>query len=192
MREYPFLADHPQLQQVLCHGLGSHHGGQLPHWKVVIEKLMNEGQLDAIFSTSTVAAGVNFPARTVVLVQSDRFNGKEFVSLSATDLHQAVGRAGRRGKDKIGFAVMVHGPFQDPHLIDKLLADPPEPIDSQIKINFSMCLNLLLSQSPREIHTLLELSFASFQKSDSLHALEDRCTQVMEKLSQKMKHSTIL
>ncbi len=186
LKKYPFLSDHIQLEYLMYHGVGSHHGGQLPHWKVVIERLMNEGCLDAIFSTSTVAAGVNFPARTVVLAQSDRFNGKEFVSLSSAELHQATGRAGRRGKDKIGFALMLHGPFQDPHLINELFATPPEPINSQIKINFSMCLNLLLSQTPEEINQLLSVSFAKFQKMDSLSELKNRKEKIFENLQQKL------
>lgn len=185
--EYPFLEQHPQLPAVLYHGLGAHHGGQLPHWKILIEKLMNEGYLDAIFSTSTVAAGVNFPARTVVLVQSDRFDGKSFVSLTATDLHQATGRAGRRGKDKVGFAVIVHGPFQDPHLIKELFSNSPEPIESQIAINFSMTLNLLLSHRPEEIQQLLDDSFATFQKTEPLRELERRKESLAEKIATKMQ-----
>lgn len=172
LQEYPFLKKHPHLAYAEQHGICAHHGGQLPHWKIVLEKLMNESYLDAIFSTSTVAAGVNFPARTVVLVQSDRFNGREFVSLSATDLHQATGRAGRRGKDKIGFAVIVHGPFQNPHLIDDLFSTKPEPIESQIAINFSMVLNLLLSQSPDDIRGLINSSFAAYQSLPELKKLE--------------------
>ncbi|MCX8043058.1 MAG: DEAD/DEAH box helicase [Desulfobacterota bacterium] len=189
LAEYPFLANHPQLPAVVYHGLGAHHGGQLPHWKLVIEKLMNEGYLDAIFSTSTVAAGVNFPARTVVLVQSDRFDGRSFVSLSATDLHQATGRAGRRGKDKIGFAVIVHGPFQDPHLIKELFSNEPEPIESQININFSMALNLLLSHRPDEIEQLLKDSFATFQHMDAVRELERKLQAIRDKIACKMDGS---
>lgn len=187
LAEYPFLEQHPQLTAALYHGLGAHHGGQLPHWKIVIEKLMNEGYLDAIFSTSTVAAGVNFPARTVVLVQSDRYNGRSFVSLSATDLHQATGRAGRRGKDKVGFAVIVHGPFQDPHLITELFSNKPDPIESQIAINFSMTLNLLLSHRPDEIEQLLKASLATYQKMDALRELEAQRRAIAEKIAAKMR-----
>ena len=186
LKEYPFLERHPHLPYVEHHALCSHHGGQLPHWKIVLEKLMNEGYLDAIFSTSTVAAGMNFPARTVVLTQSDRFNGREFVSLSASDLHQATGRAGRRGKDKIGFAVIVHGPFQNPHLIDELFSNKPEPIESQITINFSMALNLLLSQSPDDIRELVKASFAAYQRLPSLQKLEASATRVIDKVMQQM------
>jgi len=194
IEQYPFLKNHSQIPFIASHGLGSHHGGQLPHWKIVIEKLMSEGLLDAMFSTSTVAAGVNFPARTVLLVQSDRFNGKEFVTLTPTDLHQATGRAGRRGKDKIGFAVMVHGPFQDPHIIDELLAQPPDPIESQIKINFSMSLNLLLSHNPEEIHDLLNVSFATHQTLDEVQELQkqkERTLNILQTMTPGAKCNTI-
>ncbi len=188
LHDYSFLSDHPQCSFLVNHGLGSHHGGQLPHWKIVVEKLMQEGYLDAIFSTSTVAAGVNFPARTVVLVQSDRFNGKEFVSLTSTELHQATGRAGRRGKDNVGFALMVHGPYQDPHLVRDLFNKSPEPILSQIKINFSMCLNLLLSQSPTEIKGLLEASFATYQNIIPMKKLEKRYRNIMNRLKPMLQN----
>jgi superfamily II RNA helicase len=169
---FPFLRNHKQLSSLINFQVGAHHGGQLPHWKLLVEKMMNEGHLEAIFSTSTVAAGVNFPARTVVLVQSDRFNGKEFVDLTATELHQMTGRAGRRGKDKIGFALVLPGPFQDPYLIDGLLSSSPEPITSQIKANFSMVLNLLLAHQPEDIRGLLDKSLATYQNRKSHQEME--------------------
>ena len=167
LMEYPHLEGHRQMDFMLHYLVASHHAGQLPYWKIIIEKMMNRGYLEAIFSTSTVAAGVNFPARTVVLVQSDRFNGHEFTDLTATDLHQMIGRAGRRGMDNIGFALVIPGLHQDPMLIHELMDSPPEPLISQIHINFSMTLNLLLSHRPKEIETLLDLSFAAFQQKES-------------------------
>lgn len=161
--EYPFLRQHQHLTILKKCRVGAHHGGQLPHWKILLEKLMQAGHLEAIFSTSTVAAGVNFPARTVVIPQSDRFNGKEFVPLNATGLLQMTGRAGRRGMDEIGFALVVPGRYQDPQLIHDLFKSPPDPIQSQIRVNFSMVLNLLLSHTPEEIRTLFSSSFATFQ-----------------------------
>jgi ATP-dependent RNA helicase HelY len=167
VREYPHLEGHRQLGPLFKALVCSHHAGQLPYWKVLIEKLMNKGYLEAIFSTSTVAAGVNFPARTVVLVQSDRYDGHGFINLTATDLHQMIGRAGRRGKDNIGFALVVPGLHQDPQLIYELRDSPPEPLVSQIQINFSMTLNLLLSHTPAEVKDLLERSLAAFQERRS-------------------------
>lgn len=172
LNDYPHLKEHRQIKALLSAHVGSHHGGQLPYWKVLIEKMMREGYIEAIFSTSTVAAGVNFPARTVALVQSDRFNGHEFVDLTATEFHQMIGRAGRRGKDRIGFALVVSGPYQDPRLIHRLWSSSPEPILSQIQINFSMTLNLLLSHTPMEVRDLLERSFAAFQGNEIIAVKE--------------------
>ena len=166
LKDYPHIEGHRQLAPLLESRVASHHAGQLPYWKVLIEKIMNKGYLEAIFSTSTVAAGVNFPARTVILVQSDRYNGHDFVNLSATDLHQMTGRAGRRGKDHIGFVLIIPGIHQNPQLIHNLKDSPPEPILSRIHINFSMTLNLLLSYTPPEIKDLLDRSFSRFQEKN--------------------------
>ncbi|MFC1826112.1 helicase-related protein, partial [Thermodesulfobacteriota bacterium] len=158
----PYIARHRQLWHLEHLGVGAHHSGQLPAWKLVLETLMTEGLLDAIFATSTVAAGVNFPARTIVFLNSDRFNGTEFVPLNPTEFHQMTGRAGRRGMDHIGFAVVVPGKFMDVRLISKILVSPPSEIVSQIKINFSMVLNLLLSHNPDQIEALLSKSLATY------------------------------
>lgn len=162
--EYPHLEGHRHMPVLKDSLVASHHAGQLPHWKILVERMMNKGYLEAIFSTSTVAAGVNFPARTVVILQSDRYNGYEFANLTSTEFHQMVGRAGRRGMDNIGFAMVIPGIHQDPKLIHELVDSAPEPLVSQIKINFSMTLNLLLSHSPLEVKALLDLSFAAFQQ----------------------------
>ncbi len=159
--QIPHIARHRQLWQLEHLAVAAHHSGQLPAWKLVIETLMTEGLLDAVFATTTVAAGVNFPARTVVFLNSDKFNGREFKPLSPTEFHQMTGRAGRRGMDHIGFAVLLPGKFMDIRSIAKLVTSPPSDVSSQIRINFSMVLNLLLSHSPAQIENLLEKSFAT-------------------------------
>lgn len=160
------LEQHRQIWHLRHLGVGAHHGGQLPLWKLTLETLMSEGLLDAIFATSTVAAGVNFPARSVVFFHSDRFDGQEFVPLSSTDLHQMIGRAGRRGMDEIGFAVVVPGPTMDVKHIATLLSSPPSGVLSQVRISFSMVMNLLLSHTPDEIQELLTRSFATYLQMD--------------------------
>jgi ATP-dependent RNA helicase HelY len=180
LQAYPHLEGHRQMRFLLDSLVASHHAGQLPYWKLLVERLMVKGYLDAIFSTSTVAAGVNFPARTVVLVQSDRFDGRDFSNLTATDLHQMTGRAGRRGKDNVGFALIVPGLHQDPQLIHELRDSAPEPLMSQIHINFSMTLNLLLSHRPAEVRDLLSRSFASFQERQRGSTHGKRWKEVMK------------
>ncbi len=174
LERYPFLKDHRALPHIVEGRVGSHHAGHLPYWKVLVEQMMVRGHLDAIFATSTVAGGVDFPARTVVLVQSDRFDGKEFQDLSATDLQQMIGRAGRRGKDRVGFALVIPGPYQNPKLIHQRLRSPPDAIESQIRINFSMVLNLLQSHAPEEVRVLIERSLAAFQQTRRIAARRKR------------------
>ena len=161
--QYPHIKRHRQRRSVEHQAVGSHHSGQLPAWKLVLETLMSEGLLDAIFATSTVAAGVDFPARTVGMLNSDRFNGREFVPLDATELHQMTGRAGRRGRDHIGFALVLPGKFMDIRQVARLFKARPGNVHSQIRINFSMTLNLLLSHTPDQVHELLQRSLAAFQ-----------------------------
>ena len=131
----PHLAGHRQRIHLEQAGVGAHHSGHLPGWKLVVENLMSDGLLTAVFATSTVAAGVNFPARTMVFFNSDRFNGIEFMPLDATQLHQMTGRAGRRGMDKIGFALAVPGRYMDLRLVARLLSSRPGKVVSRIRLN---------------------------------------------------------
>nr|WP_040011717.1 DEAD/DEAH box helicase [Desulfotignum phosphitoxidans] len=158
----PHLAAHPHRRDLEEKGCAAHHSGHLPAWKVVVETLMAKGLLNAMFATSTVAAGVNFPARSVVILNSDRFNGVDFQTLSPSEFQQMAGRAGRRGMDNIGFALVLPGKFMDLKGIAGLVNAPALNVDSQIKIDFSMVLNLLLSHTPEQVRTLLDHSFASY------------------------------
>jgi superfamily II RNA helicase len=171
LEDVPYLKRHRQLDALMKARVAAHHGGQLPAWKFFVETMMKKGHLRAIFATSTVAAGVNFPARTIALLNSDLFNGHEFSPLSSSEFHQMTGRAGRRGKDRVGFMLTIPGRFMDVVHIRKLLFSRPEPIISQIRSDFSMVLNLLLSQTPEDIRTIFEKSFAAYQRS---HAKGDR------------------
>ncbi|MDJ0784466.1 MAG: DEAD/DEAH box helicase [Desulfosarcinaceae bacterium] len=173
----PYLSAHGQRSLLEARAVGAHHSGQLPTWKLVIETLMTEGLLDAVFATSTVAAGVNFPARTIVMFHSDRFNGTEFLPLDATEFHQMTGRAGRRGMDRIGFSLTVPGKYMEVRDMAKLANARPAPVHSQIRINFSMALNLLLSHTPLEIEDLLKRSFATYLLVSNAGSSDDQRRQ---------------
>ncbi len=161
---FPYLVNHKQRVHLDGARVAAHHGGQLPAWKFLVETLMKQGCLDAIFATSTVAAGVNFPARTIVLFNSDLFDGQAFSPMNGTEFHQMTGRAGRRGKDKIGFLLAIPGRFMDLTHVRDLLFKAAEPVHSRIRSDFSMVLNLLLSQTPEDIREIFASSFAAFQQ----------------------------
>jgi superfamily II RNA helicase len=179
-----YLVKHPEIRQcspitpLYENGVAAHHAGHLPYYKMLIEELMTRGLLSAIFATSTVSAGVNFPARTVVIPQSDRFDGNFFKSLTATELAQMTGRAGRRGQDLIGFVLLIPGPFMNLKLMNSLFKSPPNPIRSCLKINFSMVLNLLESMRMEEVKDLLSRSFMAWQK------VKEKTDENLEKASQ--------
>jgi superfamily II RNA helicase len=161
--QYPILRQYGPIGPVRKKGLAAHHAGHLPQYKMLVEELMSRNLLLAIFATSTVAAGVNFPARSVIISNSDRFNGTDFVDLTATELLQMTGRAGRRGMDNIGFAIVVPGPYMNVKLMSHLFASPPDPVASSLKINFTMVLNLLNAFEPKDAKDLLCKSLATWQ-----------------------------
>ncbi|HMO80333.1 MAG TPA: hypothetical protein PKD24_06045 [Pyrinomonadaceae bacterium] len=139
----PEIGSHKHAKMLVNHGVASHHAGHIPSWKLAIEKMMSAGLLRAIFATSTVAAGVDFPARTVVISNADTRGNDGWRPLSASELQQMTGRAGRRGKDNVGFAVLAPGQFQNPKKIAELLKAPPDPIESKFRATYTTLLNLL-------------------------------------------------
>src|SRR5215212_2351168 len=143
LEQHAEVRGHRHWDTIIRGGVASHHAGHIPAWKLVIEKLMSAGLLDAIFATATVAAGVDFPARSVVLTGADARTGSGWRPLSASELQQMTGRAGRRGRDNVGFVVAAPGLHQDPARIAELLTSPPDPLESQFRATYSSLLNLL-------------------------------------------------
>lgn len=179
LERFPTLQNHRQLKSLRSFGIAAHHGGQLPAWKLLVEEMMNKGHLRVIFATSTIAAGVNFPARTIVLFNSDLFNGHDFQPMSATEFRQMTGRAGRRGQDKIGFMLAIPGRFMDISHIRRLLFRAPEDIFSQLKNDFAMVLNLLMSQTPDDIKEIFERSLAAYQQNERHHSASRKAAKTL-------------
>lgn len=161
VEEHTEVRNHRHWDAIIKAGVASHHAGHTPAWKLAIEKLMSAGLLDAIFATMTVAAGVDFPARTVVVTNADSRTNQGWRLLSASELQQMTGRAGRRGKDRVGFIVVAPGLHQDPARIAELLQSQPDPLESQFRATYSTLLNLLDAfQSFERVREIAERSFA--------------------------------
>ncbi|MES2737882.1 MAG: DEAD/DEAH box helicase, partial [Verrucomicrobiota bacterium] len=94
-----------EVKKYLLHGVGIHHAGLLPKYRMLVEKLAQRGLLKVICGTDTLGVGVNVPIRTVLLTRLSKYGGQKVATLSARDFHQITGRAGRRGFDDIGFVV---------------------------------------------------------------------------------------
>jgi ATP-dependent RNA helicase HelY len=158
---FPEVRGHKHQDVMIRGGVASHHAGHIPSWKLLIEKLMSAGLLDAIFATATVAAGVDFPARTVVISNVEARSSNGWRQLSASELQQMTGRAGRRGRDNVGFVVVAPGIHQDPQRVAELLSAPPDPLQSQFRATYTTFLNLLDAYTSFDrVREIAERSFA--------------------------------
>src|SRR5881275_3609045 len=186
VEQHPEIRNHRHWDTIVRSGIASHHAGHMPAWKLVIEKLMSAGLLDAIFATTTVAAGVDFPARTVVVTCADRRSASGWQSLTASELQQMTGRAGRRGKDRVGFIVAAPGPHQNPQKIAALLAAPPDDLESQFHATYTSLLNLLDAfGSFAQVRSIAERSFAYRNLLPRIHQFEQSSRQNEERIRER-------
>src|SRR5258708_10900533 len=170
---HPEIRNHRHWDAIVGGGIASHHAGHMPDWKLVIEKMMSAGLLDAIFATATVAAGVDFPARTVVVTVADRRSANGWQSLTASEVQQMTGRGGRRGKDRAGFVVPAPGPHQNPQRIAELLSAPPDNLESQFRATYTSLLNLLDAFGNfAQVRAIAEKSYAYRNLLPRIHELE--------------------
>src|SRR4029079_15070061 len=190
VQENPEVRGHRHWDAITKGGVASHHAGHIPGWKLVIEKLMSAGLLDAIFATATVAAGVDFPARSVVLTGADKRTGSGWRMLSAYEMQQMTGRAGRRGRDNVGFVIAAPGLHQDPQLIAQLLKAPPDPLVSQFRATYTTLLNLLDAYgSFTSVREIAERSFAYRDFARQMAQLERSRTESEEKIHNALKEA---
>jgi ATP-dependent RNA helicase HelY len=186
----PEILRHKHKNLVIRAGVASHHAGHIPAWKLLIEKMMSAGLLDAIFATTTVAAGVDFPARTVVISNADTRGNDGWRSLLASELQQMTGRAGRRGKDNVGFVILAPSNFQNPPRIATLLKSPPDALQSQFRATYSSLLNLLDAYgSFSQVREIAEKSFAFRETAHQVLRLERKRDQRRANIEAKIKAS---
>jgi ATP-dependent RNA helicase HelY len=190
VEQHPEIRRHRHWDTIIKGGVASHHAGHIPAWKLVIEHLMSAGLLDAIFATATVAAGVDFPARTVVLTVADARTGNGWRQLSASELQQMTGRAGRRGRDNVGFVVAAPGLHQDPKRIAELLKAPPDPLVSQFRATYTTLLNLLDAFGNfAQIREIAERSFAHRAAALKITKLQRAREESEQQIKLKLKTS---
>lgn len=144
-------------------GIAAHHAGMLPLFKEVTEELFGAGLIGIIFATETLAVGVNLPARSVVVERLTRFTGERHEVLTPGQFTQLTGRAGRRGMDTEGHALVLWSPFVPFDTIARLVGSTRFPLRSAFRPTYNMVANLMAERSREEAEDLLRRSFGQFQ-----------------------------
>jgi ATP-dependent RNA helicase HelY len=163
-----------EWREGLLRGFAAHHAGLLPVFRHTVEELFTAGLIKAVFATETLALGINMPARTVVLERLIKFNGEQHVPLTPGEYTQLTGRAGRRGIDVEGHAVVIWHPGDDisePASVAGLASTRTFPLRSSFAPSYNMTINLVHRVGPEQAHRLLEQSFAQYQADRSVVGL---------------------
>ena len=178
-----------EWREGLLRGLAAHHAGMLPAFRHTVEELFTAGLVRAVFATETLALGINMPARTVVLERLVKFNGEEHVPLTPGEYTQLTGRAGRRGIDVEGHAVVLWHPGEEtsePSAVAGLASTRTFPLRSSFAPSYNMTINLVQQMGPEQAHQLLEQSFAQYQTDRSVVGLVrgiERGTRMLEEIA---------
>ena len=155
----------------LLRGVAAHHAGMLPTFKQVTEELFAAGLVKAVFATETLALGVNMPARSVVLEKLSKWNGETHADVTPGEYTQLTGRAGRRGIDVEGHAVVLWQPGMDPGAVAGLASTRTYPLRSSFRPSYNMAVNLVGWVGRDRARELLEQSFAQFQSDAAVVGL---------------------
>jgi ATP-dependent RNA helicase HelY len=168
----------------LVRGIAAHHAGLLPAFKEAVEELFAAGLIRAVFATETLALGINMPARTVVIERLDKWNGENHAALTAGEYTQLTGRAGRRGIDVEGHAVVLWQPGIDPVTVAGLAGTRTYPLNSSFQPSYNMAVNLVGQVGRERASRLLESSFAQFQADRAVVGIARRARRVRDAMAE--------
>jgi ATP-dependent RNA helicase HelY len=160
--------DYDRFAEALIRGVAGHHAGMLPAFKECVEEAFVRGLVKVVFATETLALGINMPARSVVLEKLVKYNGETHADITPGEYTQLTGRAGRRGIDVEGHAVVLWQPGLDPRAVAGLASRRTYPLKSSFRPTYNMAVNLVASVGRDRARTLLEESFAQFQSDRSI------------------------
>jgi ATP-dependent RNA helicase HelY len=174
----------------LLDGVAAHHAGMVPAFKETVEVLFQRGLLKVVVATETLALGINMPARTVVIERLEKWNGESHVLLTPGEYTQLTGRAGRRGIDRVGHAVVLYQRDLDFPTVAGLVGTRTYPLRSSFAPSYNMAVNLLRRHDLRQAEALLGASFAQFEADESVTRKAERLTELEEGLAGYARHLT--
>ena len=169
--------------ETLRRGLAMHHAGLLPYLKELVEELFQRGLIKVVFATETLSLGIHMPARACVVSSFTKFDGRDFAPLTSGELTQLMGRAGRRGIDPIGHGVILKEPDIDIGRVYEAATGEEMTVESKFAPTYNMALNLLRYHPPEEVDLLMERSFGQYQKLVARRGLDDRLTNLRQRLA---------
>jgi len=172
----------PRLLRLLRRGVGAHHAGMVPAMKELVERLFAAGLVRLVFATETLALGINMPARTAVLEQLSKFTGDGHETLQPGDFTQLTGRAGRRGIDTDGTAVVLHSRYLEFERVAGIAARESHPLRSSFRPTYNMAVNLIARYPRQEAERLLAASFAEFDRGRRRRQLEQEIAEERARL----------
>lgn len=179
-----FVLGFHEWVDALERGVAAHHAGLLPAFKETVEELFQRGLVKAVFATETLALGINMPARTVVLEKLTKWNGESHVSVTPGEYTQLTGRAGRRGIDIEGNAVILWNKDVDSASAAGLASTRTYPLKSSFKPTYNMTINLISQMGSTRARTSLESSFAQFQADKAVVGLAKQIRKNDEAIKQ--------
>lgn len=161
-----------RFRHALEEGFAAHHAGMVALFKQIVERLFEEGLIKVVFATETLALGINMPARSVVIEKLEKYDGTGIVGLTPGEYTQLTGRAGRRGIDTIGNAVVVDHRGFTPETAVALSSKRVYPLHSSFKPTFNMAVNLLNTSDYETARITLDHSFAQWEANESAWQIE--------------------
>ena len=153
-------------------GLAAHHAGLVPPFKEAVEACFSAGLAKVVFATETLALGINMPARSVVIEKLSKFTGERHEFLTPGEYTQLTGRAGRRGIDEVGYAVVLWSPFVPFDQVAGLASTRTYALSSSFRPTYNMAANLVRRYPADTAHHLLNLSFAQYRTDRDVVRLE--------------------
>jgi len=160
-------------------GFGSHHAGLIPAFREAVEDCFSSNLLRVVFATETLSLGINMPARTVVIERLTKIREHGRSGLSSGEYAQMTGRAGRRGLDSVGHAVVVWSPQVSMTGLSALATSPPPDLRSSFRPTYNLAVNLVRRYRADQAHYILDRSFAQFLDSRHHHALSRRLDRAL-------------
>ena len=169
-----------RFTEQLLLGVAAHHAGMVPAMKETVEACFVAGLVKVVFATETLAVGINMPARSVVIEKLTKFTGEGHERLTPGEYTQLTGRAGRRGLDEVGDAIVLWSPWVRFDEVAQLASSSSFHLRSAFRPTYNMAANLIRTHSDQEAHRLLNLSFAQFQADRDVVKIEARLERKRE------------